>query len=302
MLFALAGTALSANAASAADVLSTTVSVGSAVDRSCTDKRLTNGEGYAQRSVTAPATGSVTARLDGEGAGDWDLAVFDGDSGRLVAGSAYSGMSEVAAGYAATGTRLVVQACRVAGGTTSASLSVDSTAIEGKAETASLVKVSTPNRARAQQLADLGLDLTEHGGEGFVEVVLHGAADAAKLRGAGFIYTVEIADLALQSRRDRRADAAFAAANARSELPSGQTTYRRLFDYSEDLKRLAREHPDLVTPITLPTSPTRAVPWRGSRSPRTRTRATASPSSCRWARITRVSGRRLSTRWSGRTS
>ena len=59
------------------------------------------------------------------------------------------------------------------------------------------------------------------------------------------------ADLTAQGRRDRRADAAFDAATTASELPSGRTTYRRLFDYSEDMKRLAREHPDLVKPITL---------------------------------------------------
>jgi Zinc carboxypeptidase len=57
--------------------------------------------------------------------------------------------------------------------------------------------------------------------------------------------------MAMQARRDRAADAQFAAAYDKSELPSGRTSYRRLFDYNEDMKRLAREHPDLVRPITL---------------------------------------------------
>ena len=43
--------------------------------------------------------------------------------------------------------------------------------------------------------------------------------------------------MAVQARQERAADAQFAAANAASDFPSGRTTYRRLFDYSEDMKR-----------------------------------------------------------------
>ena len=169
-----------------------------------------------------------------------------------MAGSSYGGSVEVAEGFVTRAGALTVQACRVAGGAGTTDLDVDTQPITGASTgAASLVRVSTPTRARAQQLADLGLDVTEHGGPGYLSVVLHGAADAAKLRDAGFQWTTAVADLTVQSRRDRAADAAFAAANAESELPSGRTTYRRLFDYSQDLKRLAREHPDLVRPITL---------------------------------------------------
>ncbi len=246
---ATAITAVGAGNAQAAELLRETVAT-SGTTGSCTQKSLTAGA--VQRAVSVAGTSSVTARLDG-GAGDWDLAVFDRATGRLVAGSAYSGTREVAEGYVVEPSVLTVQACRRTAGASSVQLTVDAAAIDtSKAEPASLVKVSTPTRERAQRLANLGLDVTEHGGPGFLEVVLHGAADAAKLREAGFVYTIEIPDLAVQGRRDRRADADFAAANASSELPSGRTTYRRMFDYSEDLKRLAREHPDLVKPITLP--------------------------------------------------
>jgi hypothetical protein len=264
-LVAIAITAAGATSASAAEVLSDTVSAPGAVQRDCTDKALTAGGGYAQRPVSVPATGSVIARMDGDGSGDWDVALFDAVSGRLVAGSAYRGTHEVASGFVVGATTLTVQACRVSGDTGSARLTVETTPIDTTraAGVSSVVRVMTPTRARAQQLADIGLDLTEHGGEGYLGVVLHGAADAAKLRDAGFQHTVEIADLAAQSRADRRADVAFAAANARSQLPSGRTTYRRLFDYSEDLKRLAREHPDLVTPITLPYSTFEGRPVEG---------------------------------------
>ena len=81
--------------------------------------------------------------------------------------------------------------------------------------------------------------------------MLYGAADAQKLVDNNFSYTVEVPDMAAQARQDRAADAQFAAANAASDLPSGRTTYRRLFDYSEDMKALVEANPGLVRPITL---------------------------------------------------
>ena len=53
-----------------------------------------------------------------------------------------------------------------------------------------LVRVDTPRAADKSRLTNLGLDLTEHAGAGFVEVVLHTAADAARLRDAGLTYDV----------------------------------------------------------------------------------------------------------------
>jgi hypothetical protein len=247
---AIAGTAVLAAQAHAGEVLNTAVSAATANDRSCA-RLETGAAGSAQRTVAGPALGSVTARLDGA-SGDWDLAIFEAGTGRLVAGSAYSGAHEVASGFVTGGRELVVQACRRTGSASQARLTVDTrTVTAGTVAPASLVRVSTPTRERKQQLVNLGLDVTEHGGPGYISVVLHGAKDALELTQNGFQYTTSIADLTARSRADRRKDAAFAAANVTSELPSGRTTYRRLFDYGEDLKRLAREHPDLVRPITL---------------------------------------------------
>ncbi len=236
--------------ASAAELLSQTVSAASAVDKSCTGGQR-SGAGVAQKRVTMPSSGAVTARLTAA-SGDWDLAVIDATGGRVVAGSAYSGAREVASGYAVKGSTLTVQACRLTGGASSAKLSLDATAIDtshtGKVQ---LVRVSTPNLARKNELNRLGLDVTEHGGPGFVEVVLYGADDAKKLVDNNFAYTLEVPDMAVQARQDRAKDAKFAAATASSEFPSGRTSYRRLFDYSQDMKRLAREHPDLARSITL---------------------------------------------------
>ena len=142
------------------------------------------GRATSQKTVTMPGPGAVTARLDAAG-GDWDLAVFEADTGQVVAGSAYGGSREVAAGYAVAGERLVVQACRLSGTVATASLKVDSTAISTSGvQTSKLVRVSTPTLARRNELASLGLDVTEHGGPGFLEVVLHSAADADQARRA----------------------------------------------------------------------------------------------------------------------
>ena len=118
-----------------------------------------------------PAGGEVTARLTAA-SGDWDLAVIDPSDHRLVAGSAYSGATEVASGFAAIGNSLIVQACRRSGSST-AQLSAEAIPIDTSGATkASLVRVQTANLDRKNELTDLGLDLSEHGGPGFVEAVL----------------------------------------------------------------------------------------------------------------------------------
>jgi hypothetical protein len=251
LVLSILGVLAAAGPAAAAELLRKDVSSSGAVDRSCTERKLSGGSGYAQETVRMPAAGAVVARLTA-GGGDWDVAIFEADTGQVVAGSSYSGAREVASGYAIAGEQLVVQACRLSGAASSAGLSVESTAVDTTGvQRAQLVRVSTPTLERRNDLADLGLDLTEHGGPGYLEVVLHGAGDANALRQAGFQWTVEVPDLVLAAKADRSADSRFAAANAASEFPSGQNTYRRLFDYSEDLKRLAREHPDIARSVTL---------------------------------------------------
>ncbi len=117
---------------------------------------------------------------------------------------------------------------------------------------ASLVRVSTPTYADRDRLVALGLDLTEHGGPGYVEVVLHGGTDADALRQAGFSYTVEVADLGIAWAESNRLSDAYAASVASSPLPSGRDNYRSLTDYNADLDRLAADYPALVKTISLP--------------------------------------------------
>jgi Zinc carboxypeptidase len=248
---ALAATAVSAAPASAAELLSSSVATGDPITRSC-DRELSGGRGYVSRKVAAPGSGWVTARLHG-GGGDWDLSVLD-SAGRVVAASSHFGASEVAEGPVFGAQQLSVQACRLSGSSRRADLDVEFEPVstDAKPQKMSLVEVSTPTRERKNALTSLGLDVTEHGGKDFIAVVLHGPRDAEALRRNGFSYKVEVPDLAKQDARSEELTARFSQRVGKSALPTGRTSYRQLNDYSEDMKRLVRENPDLVRPFTLP--------------------------------------------------
>jgi hypothetical protein len=109
-----------------------------------------------------------------------------------------------------------------------------------------LVRVNVPTQADRDQLTNLGLDLTEHAGHAYVEVVLHSAADATRLVDGGFTWTVTIPDLAIRQKQNNEISAAYADATELSPLPSGRDTYRTLADYNADLRTLAALHPGLV--------------------------------------------------------
>jgi hypothetical protein len=115
-----------------------------------------------------------------------------------------------------------------------------------------LVQVKTPTQADKSRLTKLGLDLTEHAGPDYVEVVLHNATDVATLVGAGFRYDVQIADLALLTAKNNKASKAYADSVTSSPLPSGQDSYRTLADYEGDMRRLAALYPNLVKRFALP--------------------------------------------------
>ena len=116
---------------------------------------------------------------------------------------------------------------------------------------AQLVRVVVPTLAGFERLENTGLDLSEHAGHGFVDVVLHSPADGERLRSAGFEWRVTIPDLELRERRNSELNAAYAAATTLSPLPSGRDTYRTLADYETDLRQLAAQNPTLVRLLTL---------------------------------------------------
>ena len=115
-----------------------------------------------------------------------------------------------------------------------------------------LVTVDTPTRADKRLLQTLGLDLTEHAGHDYVEVVLHTAAEADLLQAAGLTYDARIPDLVAREAANNRVNAQYAAATAVSPLPSGRDTYRSLADYNADMKSLAQANPSLVRLFELP--------------------------------------------------
>lgn len=116
----------------------------------------------------------------------------------------------------------------------------------------SLVTVDTPTRAAKSRLQALGLDLTEHAGHDYVEVVLHTPADVEALRTAGFTWDVRIADLLRREAEINRLDDVFAATRLRTALPSGRDSYRSLADYNAEMKAMAEANPGLVKLLTLP--------------------------------------------------
>ena len=116
----------------------------------------------------------------------------------------------------------------------------------------SLVRVATPTPADKDRLLTLGLDLTEHAGPDFVEVVTHGVVDTDVLRDAGLSYEVEVPDLVARDRERAQVDAAYAASVGRSPLPSGRDTYRTLADYETELAALAADNPGTVKRFAMP--------------------------------------------------
>jgi zinc carboxypeptidase len=114
-----------------------------------------------------------------------------------------------------------------------------------------LVRINVPSQMDRDRLTNLGLDLTEHGGDAFVEAVLHNSADVSELTAAGFTWTVTIPDLGIREKQNNELNAAYAAAVGTSPLPSGRDTYRTLADYNNDLGALASANPSLVKLFTL---------------------------------------------------
>ncbi len=125
-------------------------------------------------------------------------------------------------------------------------------AAEDTAFAPQLVTVDTPTREHKELLQGLGLDLTEHAGHDYVEVVLHNALDLDALEAAGLTYDVRIPDLVRRSAEINAANDAYAAATATSPLPSGRDAYRTLADYNADIDALVAQRPDIARKLTLP--------------------------------------------------
>jgi hypothetical protein len=126
--------------------------------------------------------------------------------------------------------------------------------VDGAAFAPQLVTVNTPTREDKARLQTLGLDLTEHAGRDYVEVVLHTAADELALRSAGFTWDIRIADMLARELERIELDKAYAASTATSPLPSGRTGYRNLADFGGEIDQLVAQRPDLAKRVSIGTS------------------------------------------------
>ncbi|WP_436795298.1 M14 family zinc carboxypeptidase [Actinospongicola halichondriae] len=110
----------------------------------------------------------------------------------------------------------------------------------------------TADLAQRNVIADSGLDVTEHVGQDYVEVVVHSPADLDLLESLGLPFHVRIDDLDRREAEVQEINRSYAATVATSGLPSGRTAYRTLEDYNAEMQALAAEHPGLVDLIELP--------------------------------------------------
>jgi len=115
-----------------------------------------------------------------------------------------------------------------------------------------LVRVTTPGAGAKTLLNGLGLDLTEHAGPRFVEVLLHTPLEKAVLDLSGLDYSVKIPNVAKRGAQINALDDAYAARVARSPLPSGNTAYRTLDEYNADMLALVKRYPKLAKSVTAP--------------------------------------------------
>ena len=249
-----------AQPAGATTIFSSSLRAPVAKKRTCEAQLVSGARGVVVRRVTAADTGFLRARL-GARRGDWDLAVFDADTKRLITASTGFRSREVAEGFVLDGQRLAVQACRRKGRARRASVGVRTIGLAPSTETISLVRVRVESQAEGTRLASAGFDMTEHGRPGYLDVLAHGADDLRRLRELKFSYDVLIKDVvaadtsALRQHRTRQApgDGTPLEGARAPVMPSGRVTYRHLWDYTSDMKALL-EDPELdgwVRGITL---------------------------------------------------
>ncbi|MDQ5808920.1 MAG: hypothetical protein M3320_09610, partial [Actinomycetota bacterium] len=121
---------------------------------------------------------------------------------------------------------------------------------DGKRDKVRMANVQVRDKTQESILTSGDFDLTEHGGDGFLQVVLYGDDDVRRLEKTGLGFTIVEDDLMKRDWQARRGERAAAAA-VETGMPSGRTTYRRLPEIEEEMKTWVKDHPRLVKPITL---------------------------------------------------
>ena len=235
----------------------TKVSVAGAQRVSCATRSLTGGA-VSRRTVTAPADGSVTARLAGPASSDWDLAVVDSKTGNVLNGSAELGSTEIATTAVRKGQKLIIQSCLRKGSARTVSQSVQFT--KAKLATAAKVKLVRVNfrtdfdREALQTLQPRHDRSPEPGLPGRPAARRRRRGEAAEV---GLTYSTRVADVVAKDRTERLADlkrgrSAKGRKAARALTPGGRTSYRTLPEIQQELKDTAAANPGLVRTFALP--------------------------------------------------
>jgi hypothetical protein len=228
--------------------------VSASTGASCARRLASGALGVSVTRWTAPVHGYVQARLTGDAANDWDLALFDAKTGRQLDASLAWGANELVQAKITRGRALTLQACRLRGSSAVMPLEITPVAIPlARRKVAptkqSLVAIPISGAGDFNALDSMGFNLNEVPNRGRAIAVLNGPADATKLEKAGYSFKTLIPDMAAAERRYRAKDAR---AQAKSKVPSGRTTYRRYPDVQADFKKIVKARPNIARPLTLP--------------------------------------------------
>lgn len=243
---AVAGLLATATPASASQVME----ADNASERGCEARQL-DGAGADLVRWTAPAAGTITARLAGDSRSDWDLALFRG--GEAIATSTSFTSVESATGLVGAGDRIAIQACRLSGAKDRIRLRTDFYELDGRPAPSpriSLESVTIEDGGDLARLERLGFDVTHDTGAASATVVTYSSAERRRLAEAGFDFLPKVRDLAAADAAARRTEDA-APASASRALPSGRTEYRTYAEFTSEMKALAIDNPGLVRSIEI---------------------------------------------------
>jgi hypothetical protein len=225
--------------------------------RTCAEQLLPDSAvGAASRSWTAPTSGILTAKLDGDLQPDWDLALFR-DENPIAASTAF-GSLEQASTWVDAGDSLLVQACRRDGRRAEVPLSLDLYEMAPpvpSVDRISMESVPITGPGQVERLEALGFDVTEDRSATEVTVAVYGAAQRALLASAGFSSRTLIEDLVANDAAERAAERRAVSSPRASALPSGRESYRVYEDYTTEMKALAENNPALVRELELSPTP-----------------------------------------------
>ena len=164
------------------------------------------GVGVDRRAYTAPSDGFISVRTAGPAGSDWDVAVVDRSTGRVLNGAAGVGASEIVTAIVRSGQELAVQTCRRTGvdavDVTVRFISADFSAAQ-TGYALKLVRVPVKTAAERENLRSLGFDTTDHAAPEHQDLFLSSQEDENKLTNAGFAFSVQIADVAARDRENR---------------------------------------------------------------------------------------------------